>query len=239
MTALRLLHDSFEPGRRAPALMALLPGAMQRPEDLLAHGLADALRRRGLPFDIVLADPGLAHIGAATDSSGVDALDAELLRPASRQYREVWVAGISLGGFLALAHAARHPGIVHGLCLLAPYPGTRLVSGAIARAGGLTQWAASGQAPPGYGGEDDDECRVWRWLAGQGLGEQPEIHLGYGDTDRFAGGQRLMASALPAERVCTVEGGHDWPTWGSLWEEFLDRRFGAWRGEASATPRSP
>lgn len=225
MTALRVLHHPFEPGRRAEALMVLLPGAMQRPEDLLAHGYASALRGRGLPFDIALADSNPAHIDEATNSIAVDRLDADLLRPASRHYRAVWVAGISLGGFLALAHAARYPGITHGLCLLAPYPGSRLISGAIARAGGLAQWAATGQAPQGYGGDEDDECRVWRWLAAQGQDMQPEIHLGYGCADRFASGQRLMASALPAARVDAIEGDHDWPIWERLWARFLDRRF--------------
>jgi hypothetical protein len=38
MTTIRVLHDSFEPGRRAPALLALLPGASQEPVHLLAQG---------------------------------------------------------------------------------------------------------------------------------------------------------------------------------------------------------
>ncbi|MBK4736695.1 alpha/beta fold hydrolase domain-containing protein [Noviherbaspirillum pedocola] len=222
---LRCLHDALEPGRRADALMVLLPGALQRPEDLIEHGHARAVRERGLAFDIVLADPGLAHIGEAANTQAVDRLDEELLRPASRQYREVWIAGISLGGFLALAHAARYPGVTTGLCLLAPYPGTRMVTGTIARAGGLDAWMTTGEAPRGYGGEDDDECRIWRWLAGHRGQARPEMHLGYGVSDRFADGQRLMASALPEERVEAIAGDHDWPTWERLWRSFLDRRF--------------
>jgi pimeloyl-ACP methyl ester carboxylesterase len=222
MTTLKVVHDAHDARRRAPALMVMLPGAMQQPEDLLAHGYANALRRRGLALDIALADPGLVHIGEATDASAVERLHSQLLRPASRHYRDIWLAGISLGGFLALAHAARHPGIVRGLCLLAPYPGTRLITGAIARAGGLERWAAL----QGDGGDDDDECRVWRWLAAHGRDAQPEIHLGYGLQDRFADGQGLMASALAAERVQLMDGGHDWETWESLWEGFLDKFIG-------------
>ena len=34
-----------------------------------------------------------------------------------------------------------------------------------------------------------------------------------------------MAEALPADAVDVVSGGHDWPTWIALWEQFLDSRF--------------
>src|SRR5206468_728015 len=83
-------------------------------------------------------------------------------------------------------------------------------------AGGLAAWMASGAAPAGHGGEDDDECRTWRWLAQHGRQARPEIHLGYGLSDRFADGQRLMASALPAARGEAIGGKHDWPTSASL-----------------------
>lgn len=32
-----------------------------------------------------------------------------------------------------------------------------------------------------------------------------------------------MADALPAGRVLAVAGGHDWPTWRTLWQGLLDR----------------
>jgi hypothetical protein len=51
-----------------------------------------------------------------------------------------------------------------------------------------------------------------------------QIHLGYGLDDRFAPAHRLMAEVLAPDRVDTAAGGHDWPVWQQLWENFLDRR---------------
>lgn len=226
MTAMRVLRDSLQPGRRAPALLVLLPGALQQPEHLLEQGYVAAVRERGLALDLAVVDLGLRYIGEASDATAVSRLDQQLLLPAQRDYGELWLAGISLGGFVALAHAARHPGRARGLCLLAPYPGTRLLTGAIVRAGGPAAWAAATTMDV----KEDDEQRAWRWLAQCATTSGvPEIHLGYGDRDRFASGQRLMAAMLPPDRVEVIAGGHDEPSWHILWNNFLERnasRFG-------------
>ena len=51
------------------------------------------------------------------------------------------------------------------------------------------------------------------------------IHLGLGRQDRFADRHALLAAVLPAGDVDWVSGGHDWPTWRRLWDNFLDQRF--------------
>jgi pimeloyl-ACP methyl ester carboxylesterase len=132
-------------------------------------------------------------------------------------HQEIWLAGISIGGFIAIDYADRHPGRIDALCLLAPYPGNRMVTGEIGAAGGIHQW-------PGDAAEDDAERRVWRWMKHhRRLPAAPRVHLGYGQDDRFAPGLRLMAEALPADCVDAVPGGHDWPAWRRLWGNFLDR----------------
>jgi hypothetical protein len=50
----------------------------------------------------------------------------------------------------------------------------------------------------------------------------PPLYLGFGLADRFAANHRLLADALPAGRVFTTEGGHDWPQWSQLWRKMLD-----------------
>ena len=225
MTALRVLTDMASPDRRAPALMVLLPGALQTPETLLEEGMAAAVRARGLALDLALVDPALSTISQATDGSVAQRL-ATLLAPARRQYRALWLAGISLGGFMALAHAARHPASVDGLFLLSPYPGNRLLTGAIAAAGGPAAWAAGHPV-----NQADDEENAWRWLARNGrAGGRPEIHFAHAGGDRFAAGQRLMAQLLPPQRVELTDGGHDWPSWRRLWNNFLDRHGGHFHG---------
>ena len=49
----------------------------------------------------------------------------------------------------------------------------------------------------------------------------PAVYLGCGRDDRFATASALLAARLPADRVATAEGGHDWPTWTRLWETIL------------------
>ena len=216
MTPMRVLHDRARPDRRAPALLVLLPGALQPPEQLLAQGFVDAVRERGLALDMMLADPGLGFIGEASDSSATQRLKA-LLAPERAHYKSIWLAGISLGGFIAMAHAARHPGGVRGLCLLSPYPGNRVLTNAIVAAGGPAAWAAH------MAEDDDDERNVWRWLAQDGAARLPALHFGYAAQDRFAAGQRLMAAMLPPAQVDVIDGNHDWPSWRVLWNNFLER----------------
>ncbi len=129
----------------------------------------------------------------------------------------MWLGGVSFGAFLSVACADRFRGSVDGLCLIAPYLGTRLASSAIARAGGLSKWR------PAAGTEHDEDLRAWRFL-GRPSAERCPIFLGYGREDRFADSQVLLAQALAADAgdaVAIVEGGHDWTAWRAAWESFL------------------
>ncbi len=214
---MRVLHDFAVPGQRAPALAILLPGALQQPEQLAQAGFVAAVRARGLALDLALVDLELGFIGEVTDGTALQRLHDGLLRQLPG-YAQVWLAGISIGGFLAMAYAQTHPGRISGLCLLAPYPGNRMLTGEIRQAGGLHLWTAQCAA-------DDLECRVWQWLQQRSAAVAPQIHLGFGLQDRFAAGQQLLAGALAAQQVDTVTGIHDWPAWLQLWNNFLDRHF--------------
>lgn len=216
---MRILHDFAEPGRRAKTLAILLPGALQQPEDFMQAGFIDAVRDRKLSIDLALVDFGMQYIGESTDGTALQHMHDHLLQPAlSQGYEEIWLAGISIGGFIAIAYADRYPDQIDGLCLLAPYPGNRVVTREIEAAGGIAQWRADSIA------QDDAERRIWRWLkAHREMPSAPAVHLGYGREDRFAPGHRLMAEALAAHCTDAVIGGHDWPAWRQLWENFLDR----------------
>lgn len=213
---MRILHDFARAEGRAPTLVMLLPGAMQQPEQLVQAGFIDAVRRRQLPVDLAFVDLGLQYIGDTTNGSGLAQLHQALSAQALDTYRQVWLAGISIGGFMAMAYAEAYPGTLAGLCLLAPYPGNRILTGAIRQAGGLAGWNAGCAA-------EDGECRVWQWLKSYDAGVMPHIYLGYGLQDRFAAGQELMATALPPASVDAMDGTHDWPVWQQLWNNFLER----------------
>jgi pimeloyl-ACP methyl ester carboxylesterase len=213
---MRRLVERAATTAQATTCMVCLPGAYQTPEDFYSAGFHTRVANRALPIDLVFVDPELEHLG---DRRFHDQLQHEVLQPARASgHRSIWLAGISLGGFMALDFAASHPGELAGLCLLAPYLGNRLVTAEIARAPNLRAWR------PGNLVDLDEERRIWRFIQ-----EQPEsslwMHLGFGREDRFADAHRLMAQALPDGAVNEVAGGHDWATWSLLWENFLDLRF--------------
>jgi hypothetical protein len=218
-----VLIDRHAPvdGPAADTLLVLLPGAYGTPADFLREGFVAAVRQRCLPLDLALAD---AHLGLYSDGTVFAHLHDDLIQPARQQgYRRIWLAGISLGGLASLAYASRHQGTAapDGVMVLAPYLGNRAITGAITAAGGLAHWTPPTLAEGDVG---DVECRTWAWLqARQAMTSPAPLYLGYGAADRFAAGHRLMAGALPAATVVTLPGGHDWPTWRTLWHTMLDR----------------
>jgi pimeloyl-ACP methyl ester carboxylesterase len=192
----------------------LLPGAFEVAADLRAAGFAAALAERGIDADLELAELEFSNL---TDRSMLERLRAGPIQAARRAgCASVWLAGVSLGGFMAISLAERFAGAVDGLCLIAPYLGTRLTSAAIARAGGLARWV------PTADDGDDEDCRLWQFLKSSPP-RRPPIYLGFGREDRFADSQRLLAAALPADSVDVVDGRHDRATWRVVWDRFLER----------------
>jgi pimeloyl-ACP methyl ester carboxylesterase len=193
----------------------LLPAAYTAPDDFVREGFVGAARERQAPVDLVFAELKLQHL---TDRTVLRRLRHEVVLPArALGCGSIWIGGISLGGFIALAYAERYPDEVDGVCLLAPYLGNHIVTGEIERANGIAGWR------PGELAEDDDERRIWRFIKTLHTRRLP-LHLGFGRDDRFADSHRLMASALPPESVDVVPGGHDWAAWRTLWANFLDAR---------------
>jgi len=195
--------------------MLWLPGAYNIPEDFVAAGFGAAVQRRGLPLDLEFIDLELRYLG---DDGPLLELRAEVIGPLLEAGVAVWLCGISLGGLLALHFAASYSADLAGMCLLAPYLGSRMLIEEIAQAQGLDQWQ------PGPLAEVDAERRIWRYIQRRRDDAAP-LYLGFGREDRFAPALELLAGNLAAKSVIVIEGGHDWRTWTSLWENFLDSRF--------------
>lgn len=199
------------PGSTAGCIV-LLPAARQRLEDFIDAGFDRALHALGAGFELILVDPEQAHLG---DRSWMSQMHAQILLPERRAGRPLWLGGISLGAFMALRYAAAAPQPIDGLCLIAPYLGSRIVAADIARYADLRSWT------PGELAEEDDERIVWRYLRGLHA-PPPELFLGLGREDRFADTQQLLARSLPSACCLTLEGGHEWPVWRRLWDNFLE-----------------
>ncbi len=218
---MRSILRAAAPSVVAPTRMVWLPGAFHSPEDFVQAGFDASVRARRIPLDLVFVDGHLEHL---RDRGVHERLRRDILAPArALGCRSIWLAGISLGGFIALDHAAAHPEDWDGLCLLAPYLGNRMLIAEIAGARGLAAWQAGSLA------ECDEERRIWRFIASQPDARRRAdakcMYLGYGREDRFAPAHALMAEALAPNAVHVVSGGHDWPTWIALWEYFLDSTF--------------
>lgn len=211
-------HHPHLRGARSDELMVFLPGIADLMEDFEAYGFVKAVRRRGMPMDMTVVD---AHFGYYYRRVVIDRLREDVILPArAAGYARIWLVGISLGGLGSLSYASRYPDDIAGMTLLAPYLGEASLLAEIASAGGLARWQ------PGARAADDYAGALWCWLQGYTRPDRalPELYLGFGEADKFASANRLLAHNLPPERVFTLPGGHDWRTWQRLWDVFLERR---------------
>jgi pimeloyl-ACP methyl ester carboxylesterase len=155
----RTILEAVQDGTVAPTRILLLPPAYTTPEDFLHEGFVRAARERRLPVDLVFVELKLPHLA---DRTLLGRLRHEIVLPArALGCSSVWLGGISLGGFMAMAYAARFTQDIDGLCLLAPYLGNHMVVGEIERANGVDGWT------PGDLAEDDDERRIWHFIKEQ------------------------------------------------------------------------
>jgi pimeloyl-ACP methyl ester carboxylesterase len=208
---MQTLTDCLAP--RPDRLLVLLPPAQTTPQDYLDQGFVAQVREHRIQTDIWIPALDYAHVMAGTV---VEMLDAAVLRPArAAGYREIWLAGISLGAFNALLCATARESELAGLCLMAPYPGTGDILAEIRAAGGPGNWAAT---PASLAG---DERVFWRWLATRPREKALPVWFGSGSEDRFIRNQLLLAQLLPQEDVHLQTGTHDWPTWQKLWQHWL------------------
>ena len=192
--------------------MVWLPGAYQGAKDFLEAGFAHAVQTRRIALDLVFVDLELEYLD---DRRALRQLRSDIILPAVKAGVSIRLGGISLGGLFALDYAASHAEDIDGLCLLAPYLGSRILTAEIARAPGLAAWQ------PGTLAETDEERRIWGYIKSRQTDARP-LYLGFGQDDRFSEAHRLLAATLSAADVDEIPGGHDWPTWSRLWENYLD-----------------
>lgn len=211
---MRTIIELFHQTDLAPTLMVLLPCAYGTPEDFQREGFVSAVRDRALPVDMVLADLNLECI---TNGTALTSLRDSIISPARKAgYSNIVIVGISIGGFMALSYADHFPGEVDKICLIAPYLGNRMITNEIMVAGGILNWSRNDIE------SNDHERRIWSWLKNYFDHHTTLIYLGYGSSDRFAAVLKIVADQLTSNHVKIVDGGHDWTTWSTLWNQLLD-----------------
>lgn len=204
----------FPSNEDARHLLVMLPGLADRPEAFEKGGFID--EARALPkFDVVVAD---AHFGYYRSFGVRERLMEDVIAPIRDGYDELWLVGVSMGGYGAIAFAEKYPGQVTGILLLAPYLGQNKVVKDIESAGSLGAWDP--EAFDAKGSERTaHSVTIWRWLqTGGNRPKGPIVLLGSGRDDRHMRELKLLVPLLPSDRVRVVPGGHDWDPWQRLFQ---------------------
>lgn len=200
-------------------LMVFLPGIDDVAEDFERRGFIADTRHHGFAQGAIAVD---AHYGYYASRRIFSAITDDVVGKArSHGYHQIWMVGVSLGGFGAATYAANRPGEIAGLLLLAPYLGGAELISEITAAGGVKHWN------PGHVEEGNYPRRLWAWIKHEyAVVGRPRIplYLGYGKGDRFAAAHRLLAEVIPSSHVFSIPGGHNWKTWTKIWRHFLSHR---------------
>lgn len=193
---------------RDKTLIVMLPGRGDRAETFVTSGFIDIGRQHD--FDVIAVD---AHFGYYRERSLLPRLHSDVIKPAQDQgYENIWLLGVSMGGFGSLLYAQAHPEAIDGVILLAPYVGSDKIVEDVKGAGTLSNWDPAGKRLRDY------EVGVWQWLQAQTLDlDGTPVFLGYGRSDSLAGAYGPLHDALQPSRVFARDGEHKWTTWTPIW----------------------
>ena len=214
-------QPSQEAGQRP--LVIVLPGRSDDLDDLAAAGIAAAVQRGWPQADVWLAG---ATLGYYVDGNIARNLHADVIQRArQRGYREIWLAGASMGGMGALLYERSYPHDVTGLVLMAPFMGNPSLIREVAAAGGPAAWDPGPVPVPVQVGPDNYQREMWRLVKNWGAdpAEARRVWLICGKDDRFIDVARLMSPTLRADHYVEEPGGHDWP----IWDAGAERVFGS------------
>ena len=193
------------------SLIVMLPGMGDRADTFQTTGFLDGGDQWN--FDVLAVD---AHFGYYRERSLIPRLHEDVIIPAKVSgYENIWLLGISMGGFGSLLYAEQHPEIVSGIILLAPFLGEPEIARSIEADGGLDSWS-----PDDARGFEDYEIGIWSWLKDASSGSNnARVILGFGRSDRLAKNYGPLIDALDPDQVYQIDGGHKWTTWAPLWSQ--------------------
>lgn len=197
------------------ALIVFLPGSQEVPQDLIEQGFVEQVRSRAIAADIMIADAAPRHY---TGGLFEERLRLDVIEPAIAQgYDEIWLAGISIGGFGTLLYSSLHSDKITGAIALAPFVASDKVLDEVTAAGGLRDWNVTPEPK-------DWQRNLLTWLKRYGDADEqlPKLYVGFGIDDGYDQMARVFDGVLPEGQFRSAPGDHDWPPWKQLWGEFLD-----------------
>jgi pimeloyl-ACP methyl ester carboxylesterase len=206
---------------RARGAIVLMPGFADKPEDFDVHGFVPVLRKNAPDYDVYAAD---AHFGYYNKNTLLEQLHANVIGPlVSRGYRELWIAGVSMGGHGAVAYARAYPERVKGLFLFAPYLGPSDVVEEVAQAGGICRYTPQDPPPQSRFGFAQAN---FVWLRAVLCDSPPKVALWVGVGERDQAKRDLLRAVVTPDHYLIEPGGHDWNAWIPALEKMSRVAFG-------------
>lgn len=194
-----------DPGK---TLIVVLPGIGTDAEDLRDQGIPAAIQRGWPEADVLLVDATFQYYRTGVM---VPRLRDAIEKARAEGYREMWLAGGSMGGLGVLLYEWHYPGEMAGIVLLSPFLGDDVPEQV--RAAGLDRWEPG--PPPSKMNGDNFEQLVWTMI--KDWRQQPELArrawLVCGTEDRLFPDVQLLAPRIPPNQYLTSPGGHDWAYW--------------------------
>ena len=200
-------------------VIVLLPGFGDSEQTFANKGFIESLRRANKAADVVVTD---AHFGYYRTRTLVPRLQQDVIRPLLQKgYSDIYLAGVSIGGYGAIGFARVHPEHIRGLLLFAPYLGPKSVVQEVRAAGGLCAYQGSSDTR----NNDEGFARQnFIWLR-DNVCQPSEVTLytAVGEGDSLAPAIRELSSKLPKSHTLVLKGGHGWDVWTPA-AEILTRR---------------
>lgn len=207
----------YDLAQLSETLIVFLPGIQDLHLKFFSFGFHDSLQEQKISADIVCVD---AHLGYYVQQTMIARLHQDIILPAKQMgYKNIWLAGTSLGGLGVALYAEQFESEVSGIFLMAPYLGSKSV---------LKQVETKIESDQLRSPVDSEtfELRLWQWLKKyfDDPSRNPKLYLGFGDRDKFAYGNSLLAEGLSKDQVLRTQGSHDWPTWKRLWGMLVEKK---------------
>ena len=194
----------------ATRVVVMLPGRGDNLAGLQRQHVAERIQQAWPDADVILT--GLTMPWYRAGLATVRLHDEVIAPLEAHGHRQVWLAGISLGGFGALLYDQAYPDQVHGMLLLSPYLGEAPIQREIRAAGGLAAWQPGPAQPMG---PNTFQRELWRYLKhwSADRARTQTVWLAYGASERFRDAIELMSPSLPAGHVFMLPGHHNWKLW--------------------------
>lgn len=204
-----ILVPATEPGSER-LLMVVLPGMGSDAQALKDHHVDEVIHKSWPQIDVLLTSATFAYY---THKVLVQRLEGDVLVPARQQgYRQIWLAGASVGAMGAILYEREYPNAVTGVVLFAPWMGTDEMLGEIQKAGGIGAWDPG---PAELLSRANYQHEMWRVV--KGWSDDParasRVWLVCGEQDPLLEASRLVAPAFAKSHYLEVAGGHTWDAW--------------------------